>query len=444
MKFMLSIIMICLISFSLSCEKEVSNAPFETPTNNHIPTKMNENILPQEKIKPGNESSEIEALALQKLIYKLDVPANSLTISSIEFITWPDAAIGCPKTGYTYAQVMTPGYKILISYQGEQYPVHTNASGSQIVICKNDESNDFYHGAPMTDDLIKIINYTQYPTVDIKEWISLSESKMKSRESRILTFIYPLGKIKKPEKEMRSDYADRAFKQHDVLLTSQQIEQILSDIEGWLEEDSCLDSGDIKRTLKDYRAWLEQGGDASTMQGVCERTRVVAIGVTENMRTHESIKQFQHVLIHEFYHALQQDLEMEGECRRNQAKDEHNSNSRWMTEGGAHYFTIALLSEIHGTANYHSKILETAYKLNKDGDDIDGQSDIWGAVALMLMMNQGIITEESILNGSFFHKCARELAFKRSDPIFKHIKNSWHMIEKQNEIYTFKEEATNK
>ena len=34
---------------------------------------------------------------------------------------------------------------------------------------------------------------------------------MKSRESRILLFIYPVGEIKRPEESVRSDYADGVF-----------------------------------------------------------------------------------------------------------------------------------------------------------------------------------------------------------------------------------------
>ena len=50
---------------------------------------------------------------------------------------------------------------------------------------------------------VKLVNYSSYPTEDIEEWIALAESKMKSRKSRIFTFIYPVGEMKNPETRIR-------------------------------------------------------------------------------------------------------------------------------------------------------------------------------------------------------------------------------------------------
>ena len=70
---------------------------------------------------------------------------------------------------------------------------------------------------------IQIVNFSSYPTEDIEKWIALAESKMKSRKSRIFTFIYPVGEMNKPEKRIRSDYADRVFREHEVLLSQDEI-----------------------------------------------------------------------------------------------------------------------------------------------------------------------------------------------------------------------------
>ena len=100
------------------------------------------------------------------------------------------------------------------------------------------------------ENSIKIINYTKYETSDLEEWVNLAASKMKSREARILLFIYPVGEIKRPEQSVRSDYADSVFMKHEVLLTQKEIDIILKGIEEWFAGDSCLDSKDIKMHLK--------------------------------------------------------------------------------------------------------------------------------------------------------------------------------------------------
>jgi len=293
-----------------------------------------------------------------------------------------------------------------------------------------------------TSTEIEIINYTDYSISDLENWIYLAESKMKSRRARILFFIYPVGDLKRPEEPVRSDYADRVFLAHEVLLTQTDIESILDQIEDWFAGDPCLDSRDIKRNLSDYRSWLENGADASTMHGVCEETRIVAMGVTENMRLYEPLENFQNFLIHELYHAFQQDLEMEGKCRDMRERDERNSNSYWLVEGAAHYFATWLVAEINNTPDHESQILELALRLfEREGEDMG--LDKWGAAALNLMVKQNLITEDSILDGSLFHNCDRELVFNNNNPEIQKIKDSWNLIEKVGDAYVFKSEALN-
>lgn len=57
------------------------------------------------------------------------------------------------------------------------------------------------------------------------------------------------------------------------------------------------------------------------------------------------------------------------------------------------------------------------------------------------MVKHGMITEESILDGSLFHNCARELEFDHNSPEIQHIKNSWYLIEQNDGVFQFKEEA---
>lgn len=299
------------------------------------------------------------------------------------------------------------------------------------------------HSSTATTALgIELVNYSSYPTEDIGEWITLAESKMKSRKSRIFVFIYPVGKFQEPEIRIRSDYADRVFREHEVLLSEYEIETILGEIEMWLQGDSCVHEKSAAIALSDYRTWLEKGADASTMHGLCETTRVVIMAITETMRDHEPLENFQNFLVHEVYHAFQQDLEDEGECRRRQ-NDSGNRNSVWVSEGGAHYFATWLVAKIHGKTDYLGQILDIAYhSFERNGELVyDYEPDKWGAAALSLMVKHGMLTEESILDGSLFHNCARELEFDHNSPEIQHIKKSWYLIEQNEGGFQFKEDA---
>ena len=322
-------------------------------------------------------------------------------------------------------------------------PACLESSDKESIIQREIDTKIETNSSNSTDkNSIKIINYTKYQTTDLEEWINLAASKMKSRESRILLFIYPVGEIKRPEESVRSDYADGVFMKHEVLLTQNEIDIILKEIDVWFTGDPCLNNKDIKMHLKDYRTWLEQGGDASTMHGVCEETRIVAMGVTKNMREREPLTEFQNFLIHEFYHAFQQDLNNEGKCR--ERADLKNSNTIWMVEGGAHYFATFLVSEINKDKNnIYSDILKLALETyEREGPNLlEASPDKAGAAALRLMIERGILSEESILDGSFYHSCQRELKFDSTSSDMKHIRNSWYLIEKNGDSFKFKDLA---
>ena len=49
---------------------------------------------------------------------------------SLEAVDWPDASLGNPQGEMFYAQVITPGYKIVVESGGKQYAYHTDLSGN--------------------------------------------------------------------------------------------------------------------------------------------------------------------------------------------------------------------------------------------------------------------------------------------------------------------------
>jgi len=49
---------------------------------------------------------------------------------SAEPVEWPDTSLGNPQPGMFYAQVITPGYKIILEADSHQYEYHTDLTGS--------------------------------------------------------------------------------------------------------------------------------------------------------------------------------------------------------------------------------------------------------------------------------------------------------------------------
>ncbi len=73
---------------------------------------------------------------LPQVAEALDMEAEALTMISIEAVEWPDASLGCPEPGRSYAQVVTPGWRLVYrDAAGEAHEVHTPQNMQHFVIC---------------------------------------------------------------------------------------------------------------------------------------------------------------------------------------------------------------------------------------------------------------------------------------------------------------------
>jgi len=55
---------------------------------------------------------------------------------AVEAVNWPDTSLGCPELDMMYAQVITPGYRILLSYSAEIRVYHSDR-GDRVVYCES-------------------------------------------------------------------------------------------------------------------------------------------------------------------------------------------------------------------------------------------------------------------------------------------------------------------
>ncbi len=72
--------------------------------------------------------------ARELLTSQLGVAASSISVKQVEPVEWPDTSLGCPKPGMLYAQVITPGYRIILEANGREYEFH--ASASRVISCE--------------------------------------------------------------------------------------------------------------------------------------------------------------------------------------------------------------------------------------------------------------------------------------------------------------------
>jgi hypothetical protein len=83
---------------------------------------------------PADTTTLAAAAAQAALAAKLGVPESQITIVSVESVEWPDACLGAAGEGEMCAQVITPGYRVVLEANGKQFEAHTGANGQPVRI----------------------------------------------------------------------------------------------------------------------------------------------------------------------------------------------------------------------------------------------------------------------------------------------------------------------
>lgn len=73
-------------------------------------------------------------LAVEAVAMEAGVDPSDVRILSFAERAWPSTALGCPQPGFSYAQVVTPGYQIILQAGGQEYEFHSNMT-SNVVMC---------------------------------------------------------------------------------------------------------------------------------------------------------------------------------------------------------------------------------------------------------------------------------------------------------------------
>ena len=87
------------------------------------------------QVTPPPEAEAVVKLAADDLTQRLSLAPGAIQLVSVEAVEWSDASLGCPQPGMMYAQVITPGYLLVMEAGGEQYTYHTDMDRF-VVLCE--------------------------------------------------------------------------------------------------------------------------------------------------------------------------------------------------------------------------------------------------------------------------------------------------------------------
>ena len=66
--------------------------------------------------------------------YAAVAPAD-VQVQQVEPREWPDSSLGCPRPGFMYSQVVTPGYLIVLQAGSRVLEYHSDAR-ARVVLCQ--------------------------------------------------------------------------------------------------------------------------------------------------------------------------------------------------------------------------------------------------------------------------------------------------------------------
>jgi hypothetical protein len=113
------------------CPPTVTPSP--EPTATPVPTPPTSPTSPVSPLSTPEAILPVAVMAAeQDLSASLGVPVEEIQVVSYEQREWPDACLGLASEGEVCAQVITPGWQVVLRAQGEQYVFRTDEDGQVV------------------------------------------------------------------------------------------------------------------------------------------------------------------------------------------------------------------------------------------------------------------------------------------------------------------------
>jgi hypothetical protein len=134
-KVTIPILLMGLLLLTAGCATGGTDAPNDEPTRVLEPSPL----PPALRGAGTDRARDASQRAEEDLSRHLNVDSGDISVISLDAVDWPDASLGCPKPGQLHAQVITPGYRIVLQAAGQQYEYHSDSEAKQVVRCQDDQ-----------------------------------------------------------------------------------------------------------------------------------------------------------------------------------------------------------------------------------------------------------------------------------------------------------------
>ena len=113
-----------------------TQTPFTSPLESPIATpddpQPGGGLITKPESAKWNNAPQAALNARKMLVEQIKADVDLVGLVSAELVDWPDACLGIQTPGVMCAQVITTGYKVVLSANGQEYEFHTNESGDVV------------------------------------------------------------------------------------------------------------------------------------------------------------------------------------------------------------------------------------------------------------------------------------------------------------------------
>lgn len=94
----------------------------------------------------GSLLSKKVSAAVADLSARTGISADAITVTKASIVSWRSSAVGCPREGMNYTQVIVPGVLVLLEAGGKVYRYH-GSNNSELFHCPDDRAEAPAHGS---------------------------------------------------------------------------------------------------------------------------------------------------------------------------------------------------------------------------------------------------------------------------------------------------------
>ena len=116
-----------LLMLAAACQPAGNEPGAPAATNTPAPT-----ATPEEEATAESQYPAAVDAARQQLASDLGVEADAITVASFDAREWPNACLGLAQEGQMCAEVITPGYLVILNAEGQTYRARSNQDGSVV------------------------------------------------------------------------------------------------------------------------------------------------------------------------------------------------------------------------------------------------------------------------------------------------------------------------